>query len=258
MTNKHEVVKLIDETELIYCKCWDVLCSLKGKKPFAVKEILEFQFILGNALYNLSKKYRNIFQAERIIIQEKNKLSPEWFKKRLKKLSEYKQAINNTIAIGKSIGDGFAWFFYQKERKCLVEHLRIKHNKNLHMPPGLGGIGELEFVKNIKGLEGHLTIYHGTTNLLRIGDISFINLETLELTALGEIKTQRVDGNTIKIKLALISPISKKNFSFFTLEPRTANTRVDRITENACDVAFPNRITCPDNYGGMYLGPVRK
>jgi hypothetical protein len=30
--------------------------------------------------------------------------------------------IDQALAMGKSLGDAFAWFFYQKERKLLEEH----------------------------------------------------------------------------------------------------------------------------------------
>ena len=95
-----------------------------------------------------------------------------------------------TIAIGRSLGDSFAWFFYHSERKHLEEHL--KHERQLHMPPGIGGIGELEFLDKTRVIDNHLVIYHGTTTFLRIGDVSFLDMKTLRLTAIGELKTKEI------------------------------------------------------------------
>ncbi len=216
MTTKSGIKKLIDSTETQYLKCWDILCSFKNynSNPDSAQRILEFQPILSSAIYSLEKKYCAIHQDKEKIIKRKNVLSPTWFRNKLKLFSDYQSAIKSAISIGKSIGDAFAWFFYQNERGHLIEHL--KHKKVSHMPTGIGGIGELEFLRKIRGIEGHLTIYHGTTNILRLGDVSFIDLKTLELTAIGEIKTKKIDQQTIQISLFLIGPKIPERFTIST------------------------------------------
>ncbi len=126
-------------------------------------------------------------------------------------LSKCQEAINNTISIGKSLGDAFAWFFYQKSRHYLIEH--IGHEEIFHSPPGIGGAGEMEFVKNVHHINGYLIIYHGTTNILRLGDISLIDLERFEVAGIGEIKSNSTKNSTIEIKLLISTPrINAKKF----------------------------------------------
>jgi hypothetical protein len=50
-----------------------------------------------------------------------------------------------------------------------------------------------------------LLIYHGTTSFLRMGDVSFIDLNTLKVAAIGELKTQKLNERELGLKLALIS-----------------------------------------------------
>lgn len=42
---------------------------------------------------------------------------------------------------------------------------------------------ELDQIENIPFLNGHLCILHSNTSLLRFGDISLINMQTMELIA---------------------------------------------------------------------------
>ena len=56
------------------------------------------------------------------------------------------------------------------------------------MPPGFGGIGETMFMKNVRMFGEYMVIYHGMTTILRIGDITFIDLKKLKVAGIGEIK----------------------------------------------------------------------
>ncbi|PLX51154.1 MAG: hypothetical protein C0613_00675 [Desulfobulbaceae bacterium] len=201
MISKVKVHALIDDIERDYIKCWDILCGIKeySTKSGDINKIFEFQPILANAIFKLSRKYRAIHQEKQKVIGKKKQLTPSWFKRRLKLLSGYQKSIKETILIGKSLGDSYAWFWYQKDRSFIQEHL--KHEEIFHFPPGIGGIGELEFIKNTKGFEGHLIIYHGTTSFLRLGDISFIDLKSMKVSGIGEIKTKKISENKIQVNL---------------------------------------------------------
>ena len=114
MINQVEIKNLIDITAYKYQKCWEVLCLLKHYKlsDESGQKILEFQTVLGLTLLNLEQKYREIHQEKLKIIHRKSQLSASWFSKRLKVLSDYQKAIMQVIAIGKSMGDAYAWYFY--------------------------------------------------------------------------------------------------------------------------------------------------
>lgn len=215
MFAKTDIQKLINDAEEAYCRCWDILCSLK--KPTFTREtpdgIVNFQIILTEAILPLERQYRAIAGEKKQLIRKKSELSEMWFKRRMKALSAYQEVLNATISLGKSLGDIYAWFFYQKECDYLLEHL--KHADDLHVPLGIGGAGELTFLRNNPGLDGHITLYHGITNILRLGDVSFIKLSTLELTAIGELKTQQSDERRLEISMNLIGPKLFENFSFW-------------------------------------------
>ena len=61
-----------------------------------------------------------------------------------------------------------------------------------YAPPGIGGLGELNFIEDARLVKGHLGLYHGMTTFLRLGDISFINMEGLSLSAVAELKTTKI------------------------------------------------------------------
>lgn len=213
MISRATVRNVIDKAELEYQKCWDVLCKLRegNARVFTVNDLLDFQPRLAQNLSNLDKICRALHQEKRTIIENKSTFNTQWFKHRLKLIQDYQDALKGTIAIGKSLGDAFAWIFYRKERKLLTEHLH--HQGVFHTPPGIGGLGELEFVKTVKFIRDQLVIYHGTTSFLRIGDISLIDLKTWKVTAIGELKTSMVGDNEIEINVVMIGPVESESRS---------------------------------------------
>lgn len=205
MLSRAVIRKLIDEIEVEYQKCWQVLSAIKGgalTDPF-VMESLDFQVKLASALFRLNEMYRALCQEQSNTIAKKKTLSLGWFRLRMRTLREYQEAIKEAIALGKALGDSYVWVFYHNERELLIKHL--EHEEVPHTPPGIGGRGELEFVRNVKALHGHLTIYHGITTLLRIGDVSFIDLKKLRVTAIGEIKTEGAGPSKLRIEMHWIA-----------------------------------------------------
>lgn len=237
MPSKEKIKKAINNSESAYEQCWTYLTQIKERKFNSEDRdcLLEFQPILANALNKLSKLYREIHQEKNKLIQRKTRLSEAWFTSRMKKLSDYQEQINSAISVGKSLGDAYAWFFYQKDRKYIRQHLQ--HEEIFHFPPGLGAIGEIEFIKNFKTHGSFFILYHGTTSFLRLGDISLIDLETLNVVAIGELKSSSPDTNTntntntktIDINLILSSPfpdlVNKKIFKDTPIEAKPYSNR---------------------------------
>ena len=206
MTTQVQIKALVARIESAYEQCLALLQSLKTgvHTQFFSEEFFGFQPTLCTALMELDSAYREIERLKKTIAHRKTRLSASWFRTRMATLAHYQEVLLDSIKIGKFLGDSFAWFFYQKERGYLNEHL--KQERQRHLPPGIGGLGEKEFVKNTRGIWGKLLIYHGTTTILRIGDVSLIDLKTFKLAALGELKTYDVGPNQIKVRVEFIGP----------------------------------------------------
>lgn len=212
MISKQKLKILIDETERKYNKCWETLLLMKRSSSSSRRgqAILDFQPLLCSALFELEGMRHAIEKERTSIIKKKETISKDWFLKRIRCLAEYQKVIKECISIGKSLGDAFAWPFYKKHHDLISEHL--KHNEIFHLPPGIGGIGELKFVQNIKHFGRQLVLYHGTTTFLRLGDVSFVNLKNLTISGIGELKTKKSGKNKLKRSLRLIGPDSLKSF----------------------------------------------
>jgi len=199
MTSKIKLKKLIDEVEIEYKWCWDFLVKLKtgDRKNLLPDNLFEFQPKLAVAVFKLSEAYRAIAKEKNILITKKQHLSPNWFKRRMKVLSSYQDSLEEIKKIGKVLGDSFAWLFYGDERVFLRKH--FLHEKTPHIPSGIGGQGELEFIRQAKFINNKFVLYHGITSFLRIGDISLIDLKSRKLVAIGEIKTKQIDDSNLLV-----------------------------------------------------------
>ena len=196
--NEKDFKSILNKTESKYLECWKILSSFK-KKPG--KSIVLFQGILCEALIDLSKAYKKINQLRNDLIERKESFSERWFSSRQNTLSDRQKKIVEVSGIGKAMGDSFAWFFYHNDRALLDEH--SKHQYSKIMPTGLGGFGEMMFIKNIKMFDKYLVIYHGTTTILRIGDISLIDLNKLKVAGIGEIKTSPEGKGKLSISILM-------------------------------------------------------
>jgi len=248
MTNI-DLITLFAKTEERYLKCWEILKSMKEFK-LNIDEFPLFQPLLCDTILELSNAYKQIHQLRQKLIDRKGKYLPSWFASRQKMLSGRQKAISETISIGRVIGDAFAWFFYQNDGEYLREH--AKHEFSPHMPPGFGGIGEREFLKNVKAVNGLMVLYHGTTNILRIGDISLIDLKKFKVEAIGELKTTTVEPGKLNISLHLIGSSKIKNiFSEITVLddseikssdnlPQSMKARLARQMKRMSNMLAPN------------------
>jgi hypothetical protein len=209
MVNRNSLHALIDKAEEQYKTCWRILIGTKARPGIesSSEEILQFQPLLCAALFELDHTYREIRAEERRLIGRKSLLAPAWFRTRMKTLATYKRTIEHMIGIGKSLGDAYAWPFYHREPGFLMEH--AKQPRQLHLPGGVGGKGEYVFSTRIRPVLGKFPLYHGMTNILRLGDISLIDPERLKVAALGELKTAAVEPDKLAIRLEFIGPRSQ-------------------------------------------------
>ena len=111
------------------------------------------------------------------------------------------------MAIGRGLGDSFAWFFYQFDRDYLLEH--AKQPENALLPTGLGGQGEVGFIKRTQFVGRLFVLYHGITSVLRLGDVSLVDMKRLRVAAIGELKTVKKNAPE-EIRVTLVFKGSKK------------------------------------------------
>lgn len=200
MITKAEVKDLVDQAEKKLSEVTDILIDIESKRE--TERLFEIQPILAETLYDLSCMYSNLSHEKNEYIERKSSLDTSWFTNRMQLIDKYQSAINYCISIGKFLGDHFAWIFYYKDRDTLHEH--YQHERIFHMPTGTGGLGEREFAKNIKFVDGKVLIYHGITSFLRLGDVSFFDPKNSTVSSIGEIKTKKIDENELSISLSLV------------------------------------------------------
>jgi hypothetical protein len=114
-------------------------------------------------------------------------------------LEKYEQVVSEAIKIGKAIGDGFAWLFYSPYSDLIFRH--ANHPVTKHTPRGIGSEGELAFISNVPAMAGYFVLYHGITSILRIGDVTLIDLKSLEIHGIGDLKSHESSPGTLSISL---------------------------------------------------------
>ena len=198
------ICAVIDSVEVDFLSCLKTVLALEGRTSIADvgQNVVDFQPKLFDAIARLDRKYRAIIQEEKRLVSRKKHLNRSWFKRRMRDLANYRKALREAILVGKSIGDGFAWFFYERDRDLITEHL--KHDFHPLLPPGDGRIGERKCLDVFRYMDGHFQLYHGITTFLRLGDCSFVNLKTMRISAIGEVKTKRTGEETLASSLSLV------------------------------------------------------
>jgi len=198
-----DYVDAINRAEAAFRLCWATLTKLKNKELSRADgpELNDFQPVLAQALFDLDRCYRDVIAYRDARIAFKSHLETADFLKSMKEAASAKDALSQATQIGKSIGDAFAWIFYANNQPLLTEHQR--HAQIFHMPPGLGGIGELSFLKSIRS-DTHFILYHGITSFLRVGDVSFVDIATFNVIGIGELKTEAVSPDSAKVTLHMV------------------------------------------------------
>lgn len=221
MDVEQEVKEFIDKIDVKFQELWETLSYFKGNKSDGLGErAIDFQSTLANCQFSIDKKFRQIRAKQKEVRNSRKDYSKSEYVLLDKKLTNCQSALTHLIYLGKSLGDAFAWFFFQNDRDLLDEHLL--HQDEFLMPSGeLGRMGEMGFIQNIRIIEDNLVIYHGITNILRVGDFSLVNLKTHRFTGISELKTDRMNGDEVSVRFITFGPKDKVNplFSKFSKEP---------------------------------------
>jgi hypothetical protein len=157
---------------------------------------------LIEALWILDSQYRAISNEKTRLIQNKSRYSSSWFARRMGALDGYLKILRSEIGSAKTVGDGYAWIFYQDDDTLIDEHL--KRQRQINLPPGVGGIGERAFVEKLQGLNRQFVLYHGITSYLRMGDVTFFDPATRRVRSIGELKSKQVGKDQYQITLGFV------------------------------------------------------
>jgi hypothetical protein len=200
-----EIFAVIDASEAELRWCQQIVGSMMMGTVGTVtgEDIVGFQIRLYEAIAKLEKAYRITKQEEKRLIREKRRFKPEWFRHRMAKLAIYIGYLNEVLSIARAIGDGYAWFFYERDPQLIDEHLQLQQQKLL--PPAQGALGEKLTLERMQGFDEKFLLYHGITTFLRMGDISLIDLEKMRVTCVGELKTTRIDPEHVTVHVSFIA-----------------------------------------------------
>ncbi len=185
--------------------CTRVVGALSGHKSDEAtgEDVFEFQQRLYRIIADLEVLYRRIKREEKRLIGAKARYDSVWFAKRMAQLSAYSKKLRNGLTLARAVGDGFVWFFYERDPQLIEQHLKLQ--PQLLLPPDLGAAGERILMENLRGVDGKVMLYHGITSLLRIGDFSFVDMASLRVACLAELKTSWIDPQRINLSLSIIS-----------------------------------------------------
>ncbi len=187
------------------------------------RDLLHFQPTLANAICALDQADRSLEEGREDLVRRKTTLPPDRFLSEITRLGRYQQAIDEAIRVGKTLGDYFAWFFYQNELGRLYKH--FEHDPITEIPTGIGQTGELTFINNFSVVDGHFVLYHGITTILRHGDLSFVDLGTFKLTCLGELKSREMASGELAVTAHFIGPKDQPLPDFFRNAPVLSSPR---------------------------------
>ena len=222
---------IIDKAEKTLCECFEMLMDFRYAKNDIGKSVLKFQPTIAECLSDLMLFYQKLQREKDELISIKNNFDKQTFSDLMKTNAKYSKAISKIIEIGKNMGDAFVWFFYKDSRKELEQH--FEHEPTGLYVGGIGGQGELEFVKNCNNIDGLYVIYHSITTMLRIGDFSLFDYEH-GIVGVGELKTKNIDN-----KLQVTATITSKADIQLPVLPEGQNIKFeDRIKDVRKD--FPN------------------
>lgn len=151
MVSEKQVINAIDAADVHFLWCWERLQKLK-RRDIDRQDLIDFQVRLATAVARLDQTYRLIKAEQERVISGKARYGQAWFTARMRKLDLYLKAVKEALGIGRSLGDGFAWIFYEGEAALLEVHAR--EQRQLLLPPSVGGIGERAFIEKLQGVGG--------------------------------------------------------------------------------------------------------
>lgn len=194
----------LDRAERRFNKCWSYLTAIKAGKFSKDKldPLVEFQPVLATALFDLSRVHVRIAKERQARISDKGRYAPSWFKARMSFLSRQQERLVEALQIGRSIGDAYAFFFYQKEVQFLAQ--QVRGPKPSVMSTGIGGIGELQAAKNMRLLGGYFLVHHCVTSMLRLGDVTLIDLHGFKVAGIGELKSHSDQPGHVIVSMSIL------------------------------------------------------
>lgn len=231
-----DVDHALNAAEQRFDKCWSYLVAIK-RGQFSEDNIApftEFQPLLATALFELSLLHGKISIERQDRIGRKSDFSSTWFSGRMAFLDRQQQRLISAIHIGRSIGDAFAWFFYQSEREFLRQHMQ--EPKLDVMSTGTGGIGELETARYVPMLGEYLVLHHCTTGMLRLGDITLINLDGMRVAGIGELKSHSDQPGRVVVSMSVLGDGPKVKLAHsndLDTPPSELPDVMDRLTAKA-------------------------
>lgn len=178
------------ETELN--ECFQILMDIKHGELQDADSFLQFQPKLADCMYDLMKQYKKVIAEEKETVAKKKNMDIDVFTDQMRKYAVWKESIKKVMETGKAMGDGFAWFFYRNSPEELEKH--YEHEDNGLFVAGIGGRGEIEFIRERQNIEGCFVLYHSITNMLRVGDFSLCSVDGYVI-GLGELKSEYVDSH---------------------------------------------------------------
>lgn len=205
---RRRVEETVGGAERAFNICWSTFVEMKEFQSDVahVGRMLDFQPQLCKALLDLDRLYSELSLTRKSLLRHKKRYNSEWLRGQLRFIGRAQNTLEYAIGVGKTLGDAFAWFWYRDAPRLLEQH--ANQPRQVHLPSGIGGIGELEFIRIAKAIGPHLVIYHGTTTILRLGDVSFVNLQDMTISGLGELKTWAVDASKLQLRMTIVgSPI---------------------------------------------------
>lgn len=186
-----QVEQWIAYAERAYVQCWEILVSLKAEpRQIDPIKVFSFQPTLADAIHSLDRRYDEVRAAEKALVAIKAAVPREEFRKRIAELARLRATVKETADIGRSLGDAFAWIFYINSPDMLPRQVARPRAGNT--PSGIGGKGELAFVRAFPKFKHYFPIYHGITTFLRSGDFTLLDTRTFKVAGLIELKTKRV------------------------------------------------------------------
>ncbi|MDB6068708.1 MAG: hypothetical protein JWR26_4916, partial [Pedosphaera sp.] len=139
----------ITEAEQEFKICWSILIAIQEGANSGMKispELLfSFQPSLCSSLFKLETLFSELCKERRIALAKTSKPKQKWHLERVKTLDCYREIVTQAMDVGKSIGDAFAWIFYQRDKELIRNH--FAQQEIAHSPVGVGGRGEIEFIR---------------------------------------------------------------------------------------------------------------
>lgn len=226
---KELVKKEVSSAETILNECFDMLLDFKHARGNLDEILKNFQPKLAECLYRLMQLYQALQRENKAVISLKSNYSKEEFKSIMESNDKLSKVVRATIELGKNLGDAYIWFFFRDNRTELNMHMQ--HQATGLYVGGVGGLGELEFIKKTCSIDGLYVLYHGITSVLRIGDFSLYDGKA-GIVGVGELKTIQGEGDIVNVSacITLKDPFLKK--STFLEDTEVYDEKLKKLQEN--------------------------